>query len=142
VTETVPPVEKVAGPLLGDSGCVTTDGSHKKSLAGYAQASKGQGRCRTFTVYAPDGTDPPGTGNLLANTVTLFVGPNDSAGFPIAPGAWKDFEDVDPGEMAIDDGGTTGQHLFFAYGGSPQTFSGQATGDKRPAPSGGPALTG
>ncbi len=105
--------------IAGDSGVLTLDAEPGlrtlKDLTGTKSIPKA--RTRIFSVYAPDGSDTPGTGALAANTVTVFVGPNRSAGWPLAPGAWKDFDDVDPADMSFDSTGTSGQHVFFAYGG-------------------------
>jgi hypothetical protein len=107
--------------LAGDSGVLNLKGDLViRRLTDYSRAQPGQGRCRTFSVYAPDGTDPPGTGTLAANTDTVLVGPNGSAGWPIAPGAWKDFEDVDPATMCFQlVQGLASQHIFWSYGGTP-----------------------
>lgn len=107
------------GPIAGDSGVVTLDsGAGARKLKTLKGAQTVNGTTRIFSVYAPDGSDPPGTGTLAANTVTVYVGPNGTAGWPLAPGAWKDFDDVDPAEMAFDSGGNSGQHVFYAYGGT------------------------
>jgi hypothetical protein len=77
-------------------------------------------KVRAITFYAPDGTDPPGTGTLAANSATLFVGPNGAAGFPLAPGAVLTLEDVDVSRCAIaNPTKAAGQNVFFAYGGTP-----------------------
>ncbi len=100
--------------LAGDSGQIPLDASGQKTLASYAKAQNGQGRCRTFSVYCPDGTDP----GIPANTVVVYVGPNNSAGWPIAPGGWKDFDDVDPATMAFRTTAAS-QLIFYSYGGTP-----------------------
>ena len=105
-------------PLLGDSGRIVLDTSlARKSLKDYQRARPGLGISRTFSVYSPDGSDPNGD---AANTDTIFVGPNGSSDWPLAPGAWKDFDCVDPAEMGFRTAaGTAGQILRYAYGGSP-----------------------
>lgn len=106
--------------IAGDAACLTLDSSpgprRLKELKGTQSIPRT--RTRIFSVYAPDGSDPPGTGTLAANTTTVFVGPNGQAGWPLAPGAWKDFDDVDPADMAFDSTGVASQHVFFAYGGT------------------------
>lgn len=105
--------------ITGDSDTIVLDAAAgSRALQAYKGTTVGLGRTRIFSVYAPDGTDPPGTGILAANTVTVFVGPNGQAGWPLAPGAWKDFDDVDPAQMAFDSKGTAGQRIFYAYGGT------------------------
>jgi len=105
-------------PLLGDSGRLVLDASLAvKTLKDYQKATEGQGVTRTFSVYSPDGSDPNGD---PANTDTIFCGPNRSCDWPLAPGAWKDFDDVDPALMSFRTAkGTANQIIRFAYGGTP-----------------------
>jgi len=86
-------------------------------LGGYPSGEKG--KVYELTVYAPDGTDPPGTGNLAANTTTVMAGP-ESAAFPLAPGARKTWYWVNPGDfqVAAPYGGSPG--LFVTFGGTPR----------------------
>lgn len=101
-------------PFEGDSGVLkTVAGSAPQSLQQYTNQAPGEGKCRTFSIYCPDGTDP----GIAANTDTVYVGPNKSAAFPIAPGGWKDFEDVDPALVSFMCA-TANQLVFFAFGGS------------------------
>lgn len=108
--------------LAGDSGRIALDtAGGPKTMKSYGKAAAGQGRVRTFSVYCPDGTDPDPNqsgGYIAANTSVVYVGPNNSAGFPIAPGGWKDFEDVDPAQMAFI-APAAGQVIFYSFGGTP-----------------------
>ena len=105
--------------IEGGSGTFLLDATAgAKTLQQYGFARSGQGKTRTLSVYCPDGTDPPGTGILAANTATIFVGPAGRPFWPLAPGAWKDFDDVDPGDFAFDSGGNASQRVFFGFGGS------------------------
>lgn len=105
----------------GDAFAVTTPGkagSFRLSSPVYKQAQSGVGKVGLLIAYAPDGTDPPGTGLLAANTATIYVGPNGHANFPLSPGSAVPFYNVDPAEFAIDDVGTAGT-VWITYGGVP-----------------------
>jgi hypothetical protein len=105
----------------GDSfACVTPGvaGPNKLSSPVYKQCQSGIGKVGLLIAYAPDGTDPPGTGDLAANTATMRVGPNGRATFPLAPGSALPFYNIDPADFAIDDGGTAG-YVHITYGGCP-----------------------
>src|SRR5580693_3335697 len=120
----VPDPALVGRRYAGSSGCITTSGATvaaSLSSKQYSLAELRMGRVRSISFYCPDGTDPDSGTNptLAANTHTVFVGPNGTAGWPLAPGAWKTFEDVDPGDVMIDEKGFSGQHIFFEYGGHP-----------------------
>ena len=104
------------GPLAGWSGRLALDATAGlRTLQDYGKAFPGMGQTRILSVYAPDGSDP----GIAANTATVFVGPNRTTGWPLAPGAWKDFDDVDPADMSFDSAGNSGQVVFVAYGGRP-----------------------
>lgn len=75
------------------------------------------GKVYEVTFYAPDGSDPPGTGNLAANTTTVFIGP-DGANFPLAPGARKTWYWCNPGDFKVASPNGSGQYLFMTFGGS------------------------
>ena len=55
-----------------------------------------------------------------SGTTTVYVGPNGQANFPCAGGGvwWED--NIDPGEVGINDLGTAGT-LVVSYGGEPES---------------------
>lgn len=72
-------------------------------------------KTRALTIYAPGGADP----GIPANTVTILVGPNGNAGFPLRPGAALTLENINPSDVAFDSQGTAGQVAYVVYGGEP-----------------------
>lgn len=112
-----PPAPLIA---FGDSFVAKTRGSLTTLANLQLTAAPGVlGRVRAVTLYAPDGSEGSFGGiAIVGNTVTVKVGPNKTAGFPLPPGSWLTLEWVDPALVAIDDGGTSGQQVFVAYGGS------------------------
>lgn len=99
-------------PPSGGSGQLKTGGS-PDSFANLAQIAADLAPVEELILYCPDGTDP----GIAANTVTVYVGPNKTSGFPLAPGSAVPMRNVRLSEVTIDDRGTSGQLVLYIFGG-------------------------
>ena len=98
--------------LQGGGDLIVTSGvAGAKTLSEYAKAPAGQGEADEVTLYSPNGA-----GGLPENTVVVWCGPAGRAVFPIQPGGVLTLKNVDPGQVALDDRGTS-QSIYFVYGG-------------------------
>jgi len=101
-------------PLQGGGDLVVTSGiAGAKTLREYAKAPEGEGETWEITLYSPNGA-----GGLPENTVVVYAGPAGRAVFPIQPGGVLTLKNVDPGQVALDDKGTS-QSIYFVFGGPP-----------------------